>query len=84
MLRAEKTKHGDTIGNPLFAEYTTEMLFVIEKQHDFLKQVNISNEAKFHVSNKVNNHNCRIRGSEIPNAVHEEEKTVQKSICYAH
>ncbi|GBM23579.1 hypothetical protein AVEN_196652-1 [Araneus ventricosus] len=51
-----------------------EMLSRIENEHDFLNRVIFSDEATFHVNNKVYNHNCRIWGSEDLHAVQEVER----------
>ncbi|GBN27395.1 hypothetical protein AVEN_58356-1 [Araneus ventricosus] len=46
----------------------------IEKEHDFLNRVTFSDEATFHVSNKMNKHNC----SENPHTVQGVERNSPK------
>ncbi|GBN42029.1 hypothetical protein AVEN_192456-1 [Araneus ventricosus] len=48
------------------------------QEHDFLNSIIFSDEATYHVSNKVNKHNCRIWGSENPDAVQEVERNSPK------
>ncbi|GBM07010.1 hypothetical protein AVEN_63457-1 [Araneus ventricosus] len=63
---------------PQRVAFAVEMLSCIENEHDFLNHIIFSDEATFHVSNKVNKHNCRIWGSENPQAVHEVERNSPK------
>lgn len=47
-------------------------------ESNFLKKVIFSDEATFHVSGKVNRHNCRIWGTENPHNVREQERDSPK------
>ncbi|GBN74045.1 hypothetical protein AVEN_178690-1 [Araneus ventricosus] len=54
------------------------MLSRIENEHNFLNRIIFSDEATFNVINKVNKHNCRIWGSENPDAAQEVERNSPK------
>ncbi|GBL93807.1 hypothetical protein AVEN_153584-1 [Araneus ventricosus] len=66
------------IDGPQHAAFAVEMLSRIENEHNFLNSIIFSDEATFHVSNKVNKHNRRIWGSEIPTQYRKWKETVQK------
>ncbi|GBN44129.1 hypothetical protein AVEN_1787-1 [Araneus ventricosus] len=74
----QKLQPNDGVQRVAFA---VEMLSRIENEHDFLNRIIFSDEATFHVSNKVNKYNCRIWISENPHAVQEKERNSQKSMC---
>ena len=52
-------------------EFAVNMLQRISEDEAFLKRVYFSDEATFHVSEKLNKHNVRIWGSENPHASRE-------------
>lgn len=52
-------------------EFAMDMLARLDEDPSFLSNIVYSDEATFHVSGKVNRHNCRIWGSEKPHAVRE-------------
>ena len=56
---------------PRQKEFAVNMLQRISEDEAFLKRVCFSNEATFHVSEKLNKHNIRILGSENPHASRE-------------
>jgi hypothetical protein len=51
---------------------------LLEDEDAFMKHVVFSDEATFHVSDKVNRHNCQIWGSENPHEVMEYEHNISK------
>jgi hypothetical protein len=66
-------------------DYTSRLKFansVLQKidgeDPTFLKRVVFSDEAAFHLSGKVNRHNCRIWGVENPHEVREHERASPK------
>ncbi|GBM93585.1 hypothetical protein AVEN_150850-1 [Araneus ventricosus] len=63
---------------PHRSAFAAEMLPLIENEDYFLNRVIFSDEATFHVRNKVNKHNCRIWGSEYHHAVQEVEMNSPK------
>ncbi|GBM71394.1 hypothetical protein AVEN_248593-1 [Araneus ventricosus] len=63
---------------PQHVSFAVKMLSRIKNEHYFLNRIIFSDEAIFHVSNKVNKYNCRIWGSENPHAVQEEERNGPK------
>jgi hypothetical protein len=58
--------------------FTLEMLSQLDDDAEFMKHVVFSDEATFHVSGKVNMHNCQIWGSENPHEVMEHERDTLK------
>jgi hypothetical protein len=56
---------------PKRSEYADFMLNQIDDNETFLRQVCFTDEVTFHVDGCVNQHNCRIWGSEQPNEIHE-------------
>ena len=50
----------------------------MENDDDLPAKIIFSDEATFHLSEKVNRHNVRIWGSENPNATPEVERDSQK------
>ncbi|GBO17121.1 hypothetical protein AVEN_69861-1 [Araneus ventricosus] len=58
--------------------FAVETLSRIENEHDFLNRIIFLDEATFHVSSKVNKHNCRSWGSENTHAVQEVERNIPK------
>ncbi|PSN35270.1 hypothetical protein C0J52_17561 [Blattella germanica] len=50
----------------------------IEAHPEYLSHICFSDESTFHVSRKVNKHNCRIWGSENPRVTIEMERDSQK------
>jgi hypothetical protein len=63
----QEIKPADKPQRQNFAIYILER---IKQNQDFLSLVMFSNEATFHLSGKVNQHNVRIWGSENPHVVH--------------
>ncbi|KAJ4426379.1 hypothetical protein ANN_27193 [Periplaneta americana] len=61
----------DKLERKRFAE---TMLDKVDNDDTFLTRVCFSDEATFHVSGKVNRHNCRIWGSENPSVVIEHQR----------
>ncbi|GBN11387.1 hypothetical protein AVEN_259220-1 [Araneus ventricosus] len=60
---------------PQCVAFSVEMLSRIKNEHNFLSRIIFSEEATFHVSNKVNKHNYRIWHSENPHAVQVERNS---------
>jgi ferredoxin-like protein FixX len=56
---------------PKHSEYADFMLNQIDDAETFLCQVCFTDEVTFRVNGCVNQHNCRIWGSEQPNEIHE-------------
>ncbi|GBN61749.1 hypothetical protein AVEN_25534-1 [Araneus ventricosus] len=56
------------------------MLSRIENEHNFLNRVIFSDEATFHVGNKVSKHKCGIWAQKIPIQYRKWKETVQKSM----
>ena len=54
---------------PKHKAFALEMLSHIEDDENYLKKVMFTDEAYFHVSGKVNQHNVRIWSSETPHVV---------------
>lgn len=46
-----------------------DMLQINEHNQNFLKHLIMSDEATFHLNGQVNRHNCRVWGTEKPNAI---------------
>lgn len=65
----------DRLERKRFAE---TMLDKVDDDDSFLTRVCFSDEATFHVSGKVNRHNCRIWGSENPRVVIEHQRDSPK------
>jgi hypothetical protein len=63
---------------PLRKAFAIDMLERIENDQNFLKNVVFSDEATFHISGKVNRHNCRIWGSENPHVIREHQRDSEK------
>ncbi|GBM90692.1 hypothetical protein AVEN_192909-1 [Araneus ventricosus] len=64
--------------------FRCEMLSRIENEHDFLNHINFSDEATFHVGNKVNMSTITESGAQkIPMQYRKWKETVQKSMCCA-
>jgi hypothetical protein len=63
---------------PVHHTFALEMLSRLDYDDAFMKYVVFSDEATFHVSGKVNRHNCRICGSENPHEVMEHECDIPK------
>ena len=59
-------------------EFAVNMLQRISENEAFLKRVCYSDEATFHVSEKLNKHNVRIWGSENPHATRELQRSSPK------
>ncbi|GBN06893.1 hypothetical protein AVEN_110168-1 [Araneus ventricosus] len=60
------------------------MLSRIENEHDFLNHIIFSDEATFHVSNKVNiSTTAEFEAQKIPMQYRKWKETVQKSMCCA-
>lgn len=60
LLLLRLDKGGDTTDGFLSLTFAMEMLPRVENEHDFLKQVIVSDEATFRDSYEVNKFNCRI------------------------
>jgi hypothetical protein len=54
------------------------MLSLLDDADAFVKHVVLSDETNFHVSGKVNGHNCRVWGSGNPHEVMEHERDTPK------
>ena len=63
---------------PRRKEFAVNMLQRISEDKAFLKRVCFSDEATFHVSEKLNKHNVRIWGSENPHASRELQRDSPK------
>jgi len=63
---------------PRRLHFATDMLARINNDPTFLKRICFSDEATFHVSGKVNRHNCRIWGTQNPHAFIEHERDSMK------
>ena len=63
---------------PKGVAFAVDMLDSIDNDNNFLDNVIFSDESTFHLSGKVNRHNCRIWGTENPPVVHEHERDSPK------
>ncbi|GBO45561.1 hypothetical protein AVEN_270657-1 [Araneus ventricosus] len=59
-------------------EFAEQILTRIEDDENYLRKWFFSDESTFHVSGKVNKHNCRIWGSENPHDYRELERDSPK------
>ncbi|GBM96091.1 hypothetical protein AVEN_212488-1 [Araneus ventricosus] len=67
---------------PQRAAFAAEMLSRIENEHDFLTPIIFSDEATFHVSNKLNiSTTAEFGAQKIPMQYRKWKETVQKSMC---
>jgi hypothetical protein len=57
-------QHLTDAGKVISKEFLMQMFHRIQVDEKFLSSVIFSHERRFHVSGKVNMHNCRIQGSE--------------------
>lgn len=60
LLLSRLDKGDETTDGPLSLTFAMEMLPRVKNEHDFLKQVIVSDEAAFRVSYEVNKFHCRI------------------------
>ncbi|GBN28716.1 hypothetical protein AVEN_129890-1 [Araneus ventricosus] len=71
-------QNADCTENVAFA---VEMLFRIENEHDFLNRLIFSDEATFHVSNRMNiSTTAEFGAQKIPMQYRKWKETVQKSM----
>ena len=63
---------------PKRKEFADNMLQRISEDEEFLKRICFSDEATFHVSGKLNNHNVRIWELEHPHEIRELERDSSK------
>ncbi|GBM96092.1 hypothetical protein AVEN_212489-1 [Araneus ventricosus] len=67
---------------PQRVAFAAEMLSRFENEHDFLNPIIFSDEATFHVSNKVNiSKTAEFGAQKIPMQYRKCKQTVQKSMC---
>jgi hypothetical protein len=63
---------------PVRHTFALEILSQLDDDDAFMKHIVFSDDATFHMSGKVNRHNCRIWGSENPCEVMEHERNTPK------
>ena len=71
----QKIKHDDKHKRLTFA---ASVLDKIDENNSYLDHICFSDESTFHISGKVNRHNCRIWGSENPSVVFQHERDSPK------